>query len=35
VRNVRLALLPTWLWLGLLLMTALLVSCPDGGGGGY
>jgi hypothetical protein len=23
------------IWLGLILMTLLLVSCPSGGGGGY
>jgi hypothetical protein len=23
------------IWLGLVLMTLLLVSCPGGGGGGY
>jgi hypothetical protein len=33
MRTGRLTLLPTWAWLSLLLMTALLVSCPDGGGG--
>jgi hypothetical protein len=32
----RLSFLPAWVWLSLLLLTTLLVSCPDGGaGGGY
>jgi hypothetical protein len=35
VRYGRLALLPSWVWLSVLLMTVLLVSCPEGGGGGY
>ena len=35
VRYGRLALIPAWVWLSLLLLTALLVSCPAGGSGGY
>jgi hypothetical protein len=26
---------PAWMWLAMLLIPALLVSCPGGGGGGY
>jgi hypothetical protein len=29
----RLALVPSWVWLSMVLITALLVSCPDGAGG--
>ena len=31
----KIAALPAWVWLALLLLPALLVSCPGGGGGGY
>jgi hypothetical protein len=33
VRYGRLSFLPTWAWVSLLLMTVLLVSCPEAGGG--
>jgi hypothetical protein len=35
MRYGRLTLVPAWVWLSLLLLTALLVSCPSGSGGGY
>lgn len=35
MRERTLASLPAWVWLALLLLPALLVSCPGGGGGAY
>jgi hypothetical protein len=34
-RRTLLAHLPTWFWLSMILLTALFVSCPAGGGGAY
>jgi hypothetical protein len=34
MRRRRIATFPAWVWLALILLPALLVSCP-GGGGGY
>jgi hypothetical protein len=33
VRYGRIAFAPAWLWLALLLLTVLMVSCPQGSGG--